>query len=58
MSGSLHFNFMKNIKDIEIIKASRNQLLIQKLNIKKKWFSNMDEKDIEDFTVNYLHLFF
>ena len=49
---------MKNIKDIEIIKASQNQLLIQTSNIKKKWFSNMDEKDIKDFTVNYLHLFF
>jgi hypothetical protein len=58
MSGSLHFHLMRIIKDIEIMRASQNHLLIQQPIIKRKWFSNINEHDIEDFTTNYLHLLF
>ena len=53
MSGSLHFHLMRIIKDIELIRVSQSQV-----NIKRKWFSNINEKEIEDFTTNYLHILF
>ena len=58
MSGSLHFHLMKIIKDIELIRRSQDQIIIPKKKLERKWLSNMNEKEIEDFTSNYLYLFF
>ena len=58
MSGSLHFHLMKIIKDIELIRLSQGQIIIPKKKLERKWLSNMNEKEIEDFTSNYLYLFF
>lgn len=57
MSGSLHFHLMRIIRDMEIIRNSQNHILIQQ-PIKKKWFSNINQHDVEDFTANYLHILF
>jgi len=58
MSGSLHFHLMKIIKDIELIKLSQGPIIIPKKKLERKWLSNINEKEIEDFTSNYLYLFF
>ena len=58
MSGSLHFHLMKIIKDIELIRLSQGQIIIPKKKLERKWLSNMNEKEIKDFTSNYLYLFF
>jgi hypothetical protein len=49
---------MKIIKDIELIRLSQGQIIIPKKKLERKWLSNMNEKEIEDFTSNYLYLFF
>ena len=49
----LHFHLSRIVKDIEKIRLQTPK----KRGIQKKWFSNLTNKDLDDFS-NYLNLFF